>query len=86
MEYQHFLNIFIEILNKHAPMKQNCPRRNQGRFRKKNLHKAIIKCYRLRNKYLSEGTEMSLKEFKKQQKFCLNFLKRAKKKKAFCKS
>ena len=22
MEYQHFLNIFIEILNKHAPMKQ----------------------------------------------------------------
>ena len=28
MEYQHFLNIFIEILNKHAPMKQKCRRAN----------------------------------------------------------
>ena len=44
-----------------------------------------MKCSRLRNKSLSERTEMSLKEFKKQQKFCVNFLKRAKKK-AFCKS
>ena len=34
IEYQHFLNIFIEILNKHAL---------------KGLHKAIIKRSRLRN-------------------------------------
>ena len=32
MEYQHFLNIFTDILNKHAPMKQKCLRENQGRF------------------------------------------------------
>ena len=36
-ECQHFLNIFIEILNKHAPMKQKYHRRNQGRFRTKKL-------------------------------------------------
>ena len=41
MEYEHFLNIFIEVLNKHAPMKQNYLRGNQGRFMTKNLHKAI---------------------------------------------
>ena len=69
MEYQHFLNIFIEVLNKHAPMKQKYLRANQGRFLAKNLHKAIMKRSRLRNKFLSDRTEMSRKEYKKQRNF-----------------
>ena len=32
IEYQHFLNIFIEILNKHAPMKIKYLRANQGKL------------------------------------------------------
>ena len=32
MEYEHFLNIFIEILNKHAPMKIKYFKANQGKF------------------------------------------------------
>ena len=48
MEYRHFLNIFIEILNKHAPMKQKYVRANQGRFMTKDLYKAIMKRSRLR--------------------------------------
>ena len=56
MEYQHFLNIFIEILNKHAPMKQNYLRANQGRLMTKYLHKAIMKRSRLRNKFLRDRT------------------------------
>ena len=32
MEYQHFFNISIEILNKHAPMKQKYLEANQWRF------------------------------------------------------
>ena len=76
MEYQHFLNIFIEVLNKHAPMKQKYLRANQGRFLAKNLHKAIMKRSRLRNKFLSDRTEMSRKEYKKQRSFCVNLLKR----------
>ena len=85
MEYQHFLNIFIEVLNKHAPMKQKYLRANQGRFMTKNLHKAIMKRSRLRNKFLSDRTEISRKEYKKQRNFCVNLLKRAKKR-TFCKS
>ena len=69
MEYQHFLNIFIEVLNKHAPMKQKYLRANQERFMAKNLHKAIMKRSRLRNKFLSDRTEMSRKEYKKQRNF-----------------
>ena len=65
MENQHFLNIFIEILNKRAPMKQKYHRANQGRFMTKNVHKAIMKRSRLRNKFLSDRTEMPRKEYKK---------------------
>ena len=78
-EYQHFLNIFIEILNKHAPMKIKYLRANQGKFMTKDLLKAIMKRSRLRNKFLRDRTEMSRKEYKKQRNFCVNLLKKAKK-------
>ena len=67
MEYQHFLNIFIEILNKHAPMKQKYLRANQVRFMTKDLHKAIVKRSRLRNKFLRDKTDITREEYKKQR-------------------
>ena len=78
IEYQHFLNIFIEILNKHAPMKIKYFRVNQGKFMTKGLHKAIVKPSRLRSKFLRDRTETSRKEYKKQVNFCVNLLKKAK--------
>ena len=69
MEYQHFLNIFIEVLKKYTPMKQKYIRANEGRFMTKNLHKAITKRSRLRNKFLSDRTEMSRKEYKNNETF-----------------
>ena len=45
----------------------------------KGLHKAIMKRSRLRNKFLRDRTVTSRKEYKKQRKFCVNLLKRAKK-------
>ena len=79
MEDQHFLDIFKEILNKHAPIKQKYLRANQRRFMIENLHKVIMKHSRFRNKFLSGRTEMSRKEYKKQRNFCVKLLKRAKK-------
>ena len=35
MEYQHFLNIFIEVLNKHAPMKQKSQSKSREIYDKK---------------------------------------------------
>ena len=78
MEYQHFLNIFIEILKQHASMKQKYLRANEGRFTTKNLRKAIRKRSRLRNKFLSDRAEMSRNKYKKTTNFCVNLLKRAK--------
>ena len=85
IEYQHFLNIFIEILNKHAPMKIKYLRANHGKFMTKGLHKAIMKRSRLRNKFLPDRKETSRKEYKKQRHFSVNLLKNAKKR-PFCKS
>ena len=79
MEYQHFLNTFIEILNKHGPMKQKYLRANQGRFMKKDLPKAIVKPFRLRNKFLCDRTDISREEYKKQKNLCTSLLKKAKK-------
>ena len=80
MEYQHFLNIIIGILNKHAPMKQKYHRANQGRFMTKDLHEAIMKRSRLKNKFLRDRTDISREEFKKEKEiFALAFFKKAKK-------
>ena len=79
MEYQHFLNIFIDILNKHAPMKQKYLRTNQGRFMTKHLHKTIMKRSRFRNKFLRDRTDISREEHKKQRNLCVSLFKKAKK-------
>ena len=75
MEYQHFLNIFIDILNKHARMKQNYFRANQRRFMTKDLHKAIMKRSRHRNKFSRDRTDISREEYKKQRYLCKPFVK-----------
>ena len=79
IEYQHSPNIFIEIFNKHAPMKQKYLRANQGRFVTKDLYKAIMKRSRLRNKFLCDRTDISREEYKKQRNLCFDLLKKAKK-------
>ena len=77
MEYQHFLDIFVEVLNKHANMISISEQIKGDLWQ--NVHKAIMKRSRLRNKFLSDRTELSRKEYKKQRHFCVNLLKRAKK-------
>ena len=79
MECQHVLNIFINILNKHALVNQKYLIAKEGRFMTKNVHKVIMKRSRLRNKFLKDRTEISQKEYKKQRTFSVNLLKKAKK-------
>ena len=45
----------------------------------KNLRKTIMKRSRVRNKFLSDRTKMSRKEYKKQWNFWVNLLKITKK-------
>ena len=80
LELEHFLNIFIEILNKHVPIKRKYLRANQGEFMSKELNKAIMTRSRLRNKYLKEESADSKIAYDKQRNYCVNLLRRTKKK------
>ena len=80
LQLEHFLNIFIEILNKHAPIEKKYLRANQGEFMSKELNKAIMTRSRLRNKYLKEKSADSKIAYDKQRNYCVNLLRRTKKK------
>ena len=80
LELEHFLNIFIEILNKHAPIKKKYLRANQGESMSKELNKAIMTRSRLCNKYLKEKSADSKIAYAKQRNYCVNLLCRTKKK------
>ena len=80
LEFEHFLNIFIEILNKHAPVKKKYLRANQGEFMSKELNKAIMTRSRLRNKYLKEKSADSKIAYDKQRNYYVNLLCRTNKK------
>ena len=80
LELEHFLNIFIEILNKHASIKKKYLRANQGELMSKELNKAIMTRSRLRNRYLKEKSADSKIAYDKQRNYCVNLLRRTKKK------
>ena len=61
MEY-HFLNIFTEILNKHARWNKNILEQTNGGFMTKDLHKTIMKRSGLRNTFLRDRADISREE------------------------
>ena len=84
MECQHVLNIFINILNKHALVNQKYLIAKEGRFMTKNVHKVIMKRSRLRNKFLKDRTEISQKRIQKTANFFRKPLEKSQKR-TFCK-
>ena len=58
IRFEEFLNIFIEVLVKYAPMKIKYIRANQSNTNK-HLKKPITKRSRLHNIFLKEKTENS---------------------------
>ena len=75
-DYFHFELTFLRVLEEHAPMKKKVLRANDKPYMTKALRKAIMRRSALKNKYLKNKSEESLKAFKKQK----NFTKRLAKK------
>ena len=50
--YETFTNIFIDILNLHAPLKKKYLRANHSKFISKELSKEIMLWSKLRNEFL----------------------------------
>ena len=73
-EYKHFKQIFLEVLNTHAPIKRKLLRANHVPYITKALRKAIIKRSELENKYVKN------KANEKQRNFCSKLYKKERKK------
>ena len=78
--YENFESIFMKQLNKYAPMKEKYVRANNAPFMNKALCKAIMNRSRARNKYLKLPNEINRASYKKQRNYCLNLLRKEKKK------
>ena len=63
-DYKHFEQIFLEVLNTHAPIKKQLLRANHVPYMTKALRKAIMKRSELENKYVKNKTN------EKQRNFC----------------
>ena len=78
-EYSIFQQIFIELLDKHAPIKKKILRANNSTFMTKALRKAIMQRSRLKNIYYKTRNAENWNSYKKQRNFCTNLLRDVKK-------
>ena len=74
--YFHFEVTFLRVLEKHAPMKKKVLRANDKPYMTKVLRQAIMRRSALKNKYLKDKSEDSLKSFKKQKNYTKRLAKR----------
>ena len=67
---QEFDKTFIEILNKHVPIKKKLVRADQAPCMTKALRKAIMRRSELETKYFKLKTNDTLKAYRKQKNYC----------------
>ena len=75
-----FQSTFLDILEKHAPVKKRNVGANEVPYMIKTLRKAIMTRSRLQNKYHKLKTDECLQSFKRQRNFCNRLYKRERKK------
>ena len=77
---ESFRTTFIEVLNKHAPLRETFLRANHAPYIAKTLKKAIMRRSQLETKYLKTKTQTDLKLYKKHKNFCSKLYKRKRRK------
>ena len=70
----------METFNKLAPLKAKYVRANNAPYMNKSLNKAIMTRCRLKNKFIKYPTHQNKETYKKHRNFCVNLLRREKKK------
>ena len=78
--YDHFKNTFIQLLDRHAPIKKKFVRGNNAPFMNKTLSQAFKHRSKLKNRYNKAPTEENHRAFKFQRNYCVSLLRREKKK------
>ena len=80
IDFKTFQNIFLEVLEKHAPLKRKTIRANEVPYMTKQLRKAFMTRSRLENKYYSNSTHENRLLYKKHKNFCNRLRYRERKK------
>ena len=70
----------MNLLNKHAPMREKYVRANNAPFMSKELSKAIMTRSIFRNKYLKNPTKPNKLNYNKQRNYCVNLLRKERRK------
>ena len=78
--YDSFETTFIEVLNKHAPLKEKLLRANHAPYITKTLGKATMCRSQLETKCLKSKTQTDLKLYKKHRNVCNKLYKRERRK------
>ena len=80
LSYSTFQAVFLEILNKIAPVKVKVLRFNNNAFMTKSLRKAIMLRSRLKNNFNKQRSDENWDNYKKQRNFCVKLLRHTKEK------
>ena len=78
-KYQLFEKTFLEVLERHAPLKRKNLRANEVPYMTKALRKAIATRSRLENRFHRLKTSDSMKAFRKQRNYCSRLYKKERK-------
>ena len=71
--FETFTNIFIDILNLHAPLKKKYLRANHSKFISKELSKEIMLRSKIGNKLLKGKIDEARTKYRKQRNICVHF-------------
>ena len=75
-----FETTFIELLNKHVPLRKKLLRANHAPYITKTLRKAIMRRSQLETKDLKSKTQADLKPYKLHKNFCSKICKKERRK------
>ena len=78
-EYDDFEKAYLEVLDKHAPIKKKTVHANQVPYMSKTLRKAIMRRSNLENKYLKSRNPENKEAYKKQKNDCSRLYKKERK-------
>ena len=77
--YDTFVTVCIELLKRHAPLKEKYLRANNQPFMNKSLSKAVMTRTRLRNKFLKNPCENNKAKYPKYRNYCTSPFRKEKK-------
>ena len=80
MTYHEFHEIFIKILDSHAPKRTKLVRGNEQPFMNKTLSKAFMHRSKLKNLFNNNPTNLNKENYRKQRNYCVGLVAREKKK------